>query len=139
MGFINLKTIAYAVVFFALLAGLWWIQTRIARSYDADRLQHEVALKDIQIERDRQDRKQAEKDALQVTIAVSDSLGKLRDDTLEAIKRAKVIIKDTPDCNIGPDVIRLLNEAGRGRGLSPASPGPDAGPTVIHPDTGTGP
>jgi hypothetical protein len=139
MGFINLKTIVYAVVFIALLVGLWWVQKRIARSYDADRLQLEVALKDVQIERDRQDRKQAEQDALRVTIAVSDSLGKLRNDTLEAIKRAKVIIKDTPDCNIGPDVIRLLNEAGRGHGLSPAAPGPDAGPTIIHPDTGTGP
>jgi hypothetical protein len=107
------RYVGYLLVILALGASLWWVKSRIDRSYDADRMQVELRIAKLDIISLKNKVKIVDAERLDLSIKLGDARVLLDQKAKNAAQRVKVIVRDNPDCRLGPDAVSLLNDARR--------------------------
>lgn len=116
------RSVGYLLVILALGASLWWVKGRIDRSYDADRMQAELMNAKLDIISLRNRVRVIEAERVDLSIKLGDARYLLDQKAKSAAQRVKIVVRDNPDCRLGPDAISLLNDARRSDYGLPATP-----------------
>lgn len=113
------KWIGGGLIVAALLIGGWWLKGRVARAAQADELEMALAL-------ETKAREKADADRVTMGLQLSDAEAALLMKTKVITKEVVRHVKDNRDCDLGPDIVRMLSDA-RGTAV-PAAADPAAHP-----------
>jgi len=116
------RYVGYLLLILALGASLWWVKSRIDRSYDADRMQAELMNAKLDIISLRNRVRIIDAERANLSIKLGDARHLLDQQSKSAAQRVKTVVRDNPDCKLGPDAISLLNDARRASYGLPATP-----------------
>ena len=116
------RSVGYLLVILALGASLWWVKSRIDRSYDADRMQVELMNAKLDIISLRTRIRIIDAERVNLSIKLGDARHLLDQKAKSAAQRVKIVVRDNPDCRLGPDAVSLLNDARRADYGLPATP-----------------
>jgi len=107
----GVRVVGILIVALALGASLWWVKGRIDRSYEADRLSGELMNAKLDIISLRTRVRTLDAERLDLAIKLGDARLIIDQKAKGAAQRVKIVVRDNPDCKLGPDAVRLLNDA----------------------------
>jgi hypothetical protein len=125
------RSVGYLLIAFTLGAALWWVQSRIERSYTAEAeaavLQRDLQQKKLDINELRASVRIHEQEKASLARALMKNQDTLDRNIQKAVGRVKVIANPDPSCDLNVDIIGVLNAARRNDVPSaPIEPAPPA-------------
>lgn len=128
----GMRSVGYLIASLAVVAALWWVSSRIGRSYTAEaeaaQLEKELNQKKLDIHSLRVSIRLHEQEKASLAALLLSNQEILDRNIQKAIGRVQVISKPNPACDLNIDIIGVLNAARR-NGALPSTPVNPASPS----------
>lgn len=125
------RSVGYLLIALTLGTALWWVQSRIGRSYTAEAeavvLQRDLQQKKLDINELRASIRIHEREKATLAMTLMKNQDTLDRNIQKAVGRVKVIANPDPSCDLSVDIVGVLNAARRNDMPSPPpKPAPPA-------------